>query len=97
MQHFNHCVTESTPFAEYSLCKRVCTPPPLFASIIPLHDIGTCAMQLPFFFVGSLTKEWSALANAVACGVMIAASFDLVHEAEPYGAGLTILGVVLGE
>lgn len=54
-------------------------------------------MQLPFFFVGSLTKEWSALANAVACGVMIAASFDLVHEAEPYGAGLTILGVVLGE
>ena len=52
---------------------------------------------MPFFFVGMLSKEWSAMANAIACGVMLAASFDLVHEAQPYGAGLAILGVVLGE
>jgi len=52
---------------------------------------------VPFFFVGMLSKEWSAMANAIACGVMLAASFDLVHEAQPYGAGLAILGVVLGE
>jgi hypothetical protein len=53
-------------------------------------------VQVPFFFVGMLSKEWSAMANAIACGVMLAASFDLVHEAQPYGAGLAILGVVLG-
>ncbi len=47
--------------------------------------------------MGMLSKEWSAMANAIACGVMLAASFDLVHEAQPYGAGLAILGVVLGE
>jgi len=58
--------------------------------------VGT-VRQVPFFFVGMLSKEWSAMANAIACGVMLAASFDLVHEAQPYGAGLAILGVVLGE
>ncbi len=51
---------------------------------------------LPYFFVGTLSKEWGALANALACGVMLAASFDLVHEGEPYGAALVLLGVVLG-
>ena len=51
---------------------------------------------LPFFFVGALSKEWAALANAVACGVMLAASFDLLHEGQPYGAGMVIFGLVLG-
>ena len=50
----------------------------------------------PFFFVGSFSKQWAALANAVACGVMLAASFDLIHEGEPYGASLVILGLALG-
>ena len=52
---------------------------------------------LPFFFVGSLSREWTGLANAIACGVMLAASFDLVHEGQPYGGHLVILGVVIGE
>ncbi len=39
----------------------------------------------------------SALASAVACGVMIACSFDLVHEGQPYGGALVIAGVVLGK
>lgn len=51
---------------------------------------------LPFFFVGKLSVEWSALANAIACGVMLAASFDLVHEGGPYSAWYTITGVLLG-
>lgn len=52
---------------------------------------------VPFFFTGSLSKECAGLANAVACGVMLAASFDLLHEGEPHGPGLTILGLILGE
>ena len=51
---------------------------------------------VPFFFVGALSKEWAALANAVACGVMLAASFDLLHEGQPYGAGFVILGLLSG-
>ena len=51
---------------------------------------------LPFFFVGSLSKEWTGLANAIACGVMLAASFDLVNEGQPYGGHLVVLGVVIG-
>ena len=52
---------------------------------------------IPLFFTGKLSKEVAALANAVACGVMIACSFDLIHEGQPYGANLVIAGVVLGE
>lgn len=52
---------------------------------------------VPYFFVGTLSPRWSAIANAVACGVMLAASFDLVHEGEPYGPGLVIFGLMLGE
>ena len=51
---------------------------------------------VPYFFVHSFSKEYSALASAVACGVMLAASFDLVHEGQPYGANLVILGVLSG-
>ena len=51
---------------------------------------------LPFFFVGRLSPKLAAIANALACGVMLAASFDLVHEGEPYGAGYVILGVCVG-
>lgn len=35
---------------------------------------------LPFFFVRSMSAETTGLATAVACGVMLAASFDLVHD-----------------
>lgn len=51
----------------------------------------------PYFFVHRFNKQYSALASAVACGVMLAASFDLVHEGQPYGANLVILGVLMGE
>ncbi len=51
---------------------------------------------VPFFFMGRLQPAWAGLANAVACGVMLAASFDLLHEGAPYSPMLTILGMVLG-
>lgn len=51
---------------------------------------------LPFFFVGTLSKAWNGVASAVACGVMLAASFDLVHEGQPYGAMLVVAGIALG-
>lgn len=46
---------------------------------------------LPLFFVGHLDEYLAALANALACGVMMAASFDLVHEARARGAARGVL------
>ena len=42
------------------------------------------------------SKSISALANACACGVMLAASFDLVHEGQGHGPFLTALGLGVG-
>jgi hypothetical protein len=42
---------------------------------------------LPFFCVRKLSDGATGLATAVACGVMLAASFDLVHEGESAGSG----------
>ena len=35
---------------------------------------------LPFFFVRSMSPRATGVATAIACGVMLAASFDLVHD-----------------
>ncbi|KAL4422845.1 hypothetical protein ABPG75_009042 [Micractinium tetrahymenae] len=51
---------------------------------------------LPFFFVRSMSPGATGAATAIACGVMLAASFDLVHDGQPYGAALTVAGVLLG-
>lgn len=50
----------------------------------------------PFLFVKKLSKQVIGLANAIACGVMLACSFDLVHEGEPYGSAWVIFGIGFG-
>ena len=76
------------------------TAPRLPVGTVTLLTLAMAAASglgaLPFFFVTSLSKLWTGLANAIACGFMLAASFDLLHEGEPYGAALVTLGVVLG-
>ena len=51
---------------------------------------------LPFFFISNVSIAWAGMANAVACGVMLAASFDLLHEAEGYASAPLVLGLVVG-
>lgn len=51
---------------------------------------------VPFFFVTTMSKQLIGLSNAIACGVMIAASFDLLREGEPYGSMLVIVGIFIG-
>ena len=41
-------------------------------------------------------KSVASLANACACGVMLAASFDLVHEGQTHGPASAVAGVVAG-
>ena len=51
---------------------------------------------VPFFFVKKLSPVMNGLATATACGVMFAASFDLVHEGQPHGAVMVFVGILLG-
>ena len=51
---------------------------------------------LPYLFTGKLDPYWSGIANAVGCGVMLAASFDLLEESKAYSAPLVLCGIVLG-
>ncbi|CAD7701534.1 unnamed protein product [Ostreobium quekettii] len=51
---------------------------------------------VPFYFVKKMSKQLVGLSNAIACGVMLAASFDLLHEGEPYGPMLVVLGIIVG-
>lgn len=55
---------------------------------VPLADVALMTVvmaaaaglgALPFFFVRSLSRRMAGLTTAVACGVMFACSFDLVH------------------
>ncbi|KAF6252114.1 hypothetical protein COO60DRAFT_1704442 [Scenedesmus sp. NREL 46B-D3] len=39
---------------------------------------------LPYFFFAKLSRPWAGLANAIASGVMLAASFGLLAEGAPY-------------
>ena len=51
---------------------------------------------LPFIFVKNLTRRWLGASNAVAAGLMLAASFGLVYEGVKYGLFRTLCGVLVG-
>ncbi|WIA37641.1 hypothetical protein OEZ86_014542 [Tetradesmus obliquus] len=51
---------------------------------------------LPYFFFSKLSRPWAGLANAVASGVMLAASFGLLAEGAPYSGTYLIGGMLLG-
>ena len=51
---------------------------------------------LPFFSVTSLSSSVLGSCNAIASGVMVACSFDLLREAEPFSAPLAALGCLAG-
>jgi zinc transporter ZupT len=56
----------------------------------------SCLGVLPYFFCSKLSKPWAGVANSVASGVMLAASFGLLAEGAPYGGTYLILGMLLG-
>jgi zinc transporter, ZIP family len=61
-----------------------------------LTAVATGLGALPFLFVKDLTRGWLGASNALASGLMLAASFGLVYEGAVYGLWHTLLGVVLG-
>jgi len=61
-----------------------------------LTALATGLGALPFIFVQNGGKRILGLANSVAAGLMLAASFSLVYQGFPLGSGRTLLGVLLG-
>ena len=61
-----------------------------------LTALATGLGALPFAFVKKFSKRWLGFANAIAAGLMLAASFSLIYEGIPLSAPRTLVGVVLG-
>jgi zinc transporter ZupT len=61
-----------------------------------LTAVATGLGALPFVFVRQFSRYYLGIANAVAAGLMVAASFGLVYEGLDYSAARVVLGVVLG-
>jgi len=51
---------------------------------------------LPFILFKNPTRSWLGVSNALAAGLMLAASFGLVYEGVTYGLWRTVLGMMLG-
>ena len=61
-----------------------------------LTAVATGLGALPFLFVKDLTRGWLGASNALASGLMLAASFGLVYEGAAYGLWRMLLGVISG-
>jgi zinc transporter ZupT len=58
--------------------------------------LATGLGAIPFIFVQEISRRSAAYANAVAAGLMLGASFGLVHQGTGHGRVETLLGAVLG-
>ena len=57
--------------------------------------LATGLGALPFLFFRKMSRTWLAVANSVAAGLMIAASFGLIYEGLAAGLLRVVAGVLL--
>ena len=58
--------------------------------------LATGIGALPFLFIRTISGGTAALANAVAAGLMLGASFGLISEGGTYNGWATFVGAILG-
>ncbi len=63
-------------------------------SLIAAVVTGLGAM--PFFFIKKMPRKWLGMSNAIAAGLMLGASFNLIYEGFSYGDWMAVGGVFLG-
>lgn len=61
-----------------------------------LTAVATGIGAVPFIFVKNLTRSWLGASNAVAAGLMLAASFGLVYEGVNYSLLRALGGALIG-
>lgn len=58
--------------------------------------VATGLGALPFFLIKDLTRNWLGISNAVASGLMLAASFGLIYEGLNHDLWFTFYGILIG-
>lgn len=58
--------------------------------------VATGLGALPFFLIKDLTRSWLGISNAVASGLMLAASFGLIYEGINHDLWFTFYGIIIG-
>lgn len=61
-----------------------------------LTAVATGVGAVPFIFVKNLTRSWLGASNAVAAGLMLAASFGLIYEGVNYSLLRALGGALIG-
>ena len=61
-----------------------------------LTAVATGLGAVPFLLFENPTRSWLGVSNALAAGLMLAASLGLVYEGLAYGPWRTAIGVLLG-
>ena len=61
-----------------------------------LTAVATGFGALPFIFAKNLTRRWLGASNAIAAGLMLAASFGLIYEGVGYSLLRTLVGALIG-
>jgi zinc transporter, ZIP family len=61
-----------------------------------LTAVATGLGAVPFALAKHLTRRWLGASNAVAAGLMLAASFGLIYEGVNHGLARTLAGALLG-
>lgn len=61
-----------------------------------LTAIATGVGALPFLFIEEMSRRWLGISNAIAAGLMGAASWGLIYEGLDYGMPRTVIGILLG-
>jgi zinc transporter ZupT len=58
--------------------------------------VATGLGALPFFLIKDLTRNWLGISNAIASGLMLAASFGLIYEGLNHDLWFTFYGILIG-
>jgi zinc transporter ZupT len=58
--------------------------------------VATGLGALPFFLIKDFTRSWLGISNAIASGLMLAASFGLIYEGLKHDLWFTFYGIVIG-
>ncbi|MGF1472786.1 MAG: ZIP family metal transporter [Rubrobacteraceae bacterium] len=61
-----------------------------------LTAVATGLGAVPFIFVKDLARRWLGASNAIAMGLMLAASFGLIYEGLDYSVFGTLAGAMIG-
>lgn len=61
-----------------------------------LTALATGLGAIPLLFAKKVPKQWLGLGDAVAAGLMLSASFNLIYEGLNYNLWRTVLGMIIG-